>query len=93
MKVGDGVALGLHGCRRPGHSACRHGVDAGRVIDVVRSEAGIHDLLAAEIPRELMHDRPDHLKVSEFLRAYRGHSIYHFRRIVTRLPAFLHIFT
>ena len=75
VKVGDRVALGLHGSGCPGESPCRCGVNAGRVIDIIRREAGIHYLFAAEIPRELMHDRADHLKMSEFFRAYRGHSI------------------
>ena len=75
VKVGDRIALGLHGGSCPRESACCRGVNAGGVIDIVRREAGIHDLLAAEIPCKLMHDRADHFQMSQFLRAYRGHSI------------------
>ena len=57
MQISDRVALGLHGSGCPGESPCRCGVNAGRVIHIIRREAGIHDLLAAEIPRELMHNR------------------------------------
>ena len=75
VQVGKRVALGLDIRRRPRHAACRDGVNAGGVVNVIRCETGIHDLLSAEIPRELMHDRADHLKMIQFLRAYRGHSI------------------
>ena len=75
MQVGDRVAFGLHGGGCPRESACRCGINAGGMIDIIGRESGIHDLLAAEIPCELMHDRADHLKMSQFFRAYRGHSI------------------
>ena len=91
MQVGDGVALGLDISRCPRHTAGRYRIDARGMIDIIRRKAGIHDLLAAKIARKLMHDRADHLQMIEFLRAYRGHSIYHFRRIAARLVAFLHI--
>ena len=75
MEVGNRVALGLHIRRSPRHAACRSRINAGGMIDVIRCKAGIHDLFAAEIARKLMHDRAYHLKMPQFLRAYRGHSI------------------
>ena len=75
VKVGERIAFRLHGGGCPGESTCRRGINAGGVIDIVRRKARIHDLFAAEISRELMHDCADHLKVPQFLRAYRGHSI------------------
>ena len=75
MEIGDGVALGLHIRRRPRHAACRRGINAGGMIHIIRREAGIHNLFAAEIARELMHDRADHFQMPQFFRAYRGHSI------------------
>ena len=48
MKIGDGVSLGLHIRRRPRRAACRCRIYACRVIDIIRREAGIHDLFAAE---------------------------------------------
>ena len=75
MEVCNRVALGLHIRRSPRHAACRSRINAGGMIDVIRCKAGIHDLFAAEIARKLMHDRTYHLKMPQFLRAYRGHSI------------------
>ena len=63
VKVGDRVALGLHICRRPRHTACRCRVNTGRVIHIIRSESGIHDLFAAEIASELVNDGSDHLQM------------------------------
>lgn len=91
VQVGKRVTFGLDIRRRPRHSASGNGINACGVINVIWREAGIHDLFAAEIPRELVHNRPDHLKMIQLLRTYRGHSICIFQRNAARLPAFLHI--
>ena len=75
VKVGERIAFRLHGGGCPGESTCRRGINAGGVIDIVRRKARIHDLFAAEIARELMHDRADHFQMPQFFGAYRGHSI------------------
>ena len=69
-QVGDCVTLGLHRRRRPRKTACRRRIYTRRMIDEVSVKAAFLDFFIRKIPRELMHDRPYHLKVSKLLDAY-----------------------
>ena len=71
-EVGDGVARDLHGGGRPRIAGRKLREYACRMIDKVGIEAGFLDLVDREVPRELMDNGADHLKVSQFLCADRG---------------------
>lgn len=53
--------------RRAG-GRCR--VNARRVVDEIRIKALLLNLLLRQIPRQLVHDCPHHLEMSEFFGAY-----------------------
>ena len=66
-EVGDGVARDLHRRRRPRIAGRKLREHARGVIDEIGIEAGLLDLVRREVPRELMDDGADHLKVSQLL--------------------------
>ena len=66
-EVGDGVARDLHGGGRPRIAGRKLREYACRMIDKVGIEASFLDLVDREVPRELMDNGADHLKVSQFL--------------------------
>ena len=69
-QVSNGIALGCHSHGAEGRSASRLRIDTGREIDKVSVKALCLDLLRRQIPRQLMHNRPDHLQMCKFLCAY-----------------------
>lgn len=71
-EVGDGIARDLHRRRRPRIAGGKLREHAGRVVDEIGIEAGLLDLIYREVPRELMNDGADHLKMPQLLRADRG---------------------
>ena len=71
-QVGDGVAGDLHGAGRPGIARGKLRENARRVVHKIGIKARFPDLLLAEIARELVHDRADHLKMPQLLGADRG---------------------
>ena len=68
-EVGDGIARDLHRRRRPRIAGGELREHAGRVVDEIGIEAGLLDLIYREVPRELMDDGADHLKMSQLLGA------------------------
>lgn len=48
----------------------RYRVNARRVVDEIRIKALLSNLLLRQIPRQLVHDCPHHLEMSEFFGAY-----------------------
>ena len=66
-EVGDGIARDLHRRRRPRIAGGELREHAGRVVDEIGIEAGLLDLIYREVPRELMDDGADHLKMSQLL--------------------------
>lgn len=48
----------------------RNRVNACRVVDEIRVKTLLLDLLLRQIPRQLVHDRPHHLEMSEFFGTY-----------------------
>ena len=72
LVVGDGIARDLHRRRRPRIAGGELREHAGRVVDEIGIEAGLLDLIYREVPRELMDDGADHLKMPQLLGADRG---------------------
>ena len=68
-EVGDGIARDLHRRRRPRIAGGELREHAGRVVDEIGIEAGLPDLIYREVPRELVDDGADHLKMPQLLRA------------------------
>ena len=66
-EVGDGIARDLHRRRRPRIAGGELREHAGRVVDEIGIEAGLLDLIYREVPRELMDDGADHLKMPQLL--------------------------
>lgn len=48
----------------------RYWVNARRVVDEIRIKALLLNFLLRQIPRQLVHDCPHHLEMSEFFGAY-----------------------
>ena len=48
----------------------RYRVNARRVVDEIRIKALLLNFLLRQIPRQLVHDCPHHLEMSEFFGAY-----------------------
>lgn len=71
-EVGDGVAGDGHGRGAPGRAGGGLRVDAGGVVDKIIRKACRLDLLLRERPRQLVHDRADHLQMPQFLSTYRS---------------------
>ena len=71
-EVRDGVARDLHGARRPRVTRGELRENARRVVDKVRLEPSLLDLLLGQIARKLVNDRADHLEMSQLLCADRG---------------------
>ena len=72
LVVGDGIARDLHRRRRPRIAGGELREHAGRVVDEIGIEAGLFDLIYREVPRELVDDGADHLKMPQLLCADRG---------------------
>ena len=68
-EVRDGVARDLHGARRPRVTRGELRENARRVVDKVRLEPSLLDLLLGQIARKLVNDRADHLEMPQLLRA------------------------
>lgn len=66
-EVRDGVARDLHGARRPRVTRGELRENARRVVDKVRLEPSLLDLLLGQIARKLVNDRADHLEMSQLL--------------------------
>lgn len=75
-EIGDGVAGDGHGRGAPGGTGGGLRVDAGGVVDKVICEAGRLDLLLCERPRQLVHDRADHLQMPQLLCTYQVCKMY-----------------
>ena len=71
-EVGDGIARDLHRRRRPRIAGGELREHAGRVVNEIGIEAGLFDLIYREVPRELVDDGADHLKMPQLLGADRG---------------------
>lgn len=71
-EVRDGVARDLHGARRPRVTRGELRENARRVVDKVRLEPSLLDLLLSQIARKLVNDRADHLEMPQLLCADRG---------------------
>lgn len=71
-EVRDGVARDLHGARRPRVTRGELWENARRVVDKVRLEPSLLDLLLGQIARKLVNDRADHLEMPQLLCADRG---------------------
>ena len=65
--AGDGKCVRVERC-----AGCRSRVDARGVVHKIRVEALLLNLLRRQIPRELIHDRADHLEVRQFFRTDKG---------------------
>ena len=68
-EVGDGIARDLHRRRRPRIAGGELREHAGRVVNEIGIEAGLFDLIYREVPRELVDDGADHLKMPQLLGA------------------------
>ena len=66
-EVRDGVARDLHGARRPRVTRGELWENARRVVDKVRLEPSLLDLLLGQIARKLVNDRADHLEMPQLL--------------------------
>lgn len=66
-EVRDGVARDLHGARRPRVTRGELRENARRVVDKVRLEPSLLDLLLGQIARKLVNDRADHLEMPQLL--------------------------
>ena len=66
-EVRDGIAGDLHGGGRPGAAGGKLREHTGGVIHKIGVEAGLLDLIYREVPRELMDDGADHLKMPQLL--------------------------
>ena len=66
-EVRDGVARDLHGARRPRVTRGELRENARRVVDKVRLEPSLLDLLLGQIARKLVDDRADHLEMPQLL--------------------------
>lgn len=66
-EVCDGVARDLHGARRPRVTRGELWENARRVVDKVRLEPSLLDLLLGQIARKLVNDRADHLEMPQLL--------------------------
>ena len=64
------VAGGLEGVRVPRHTACRNGIESGRVVNKVRVEAALFNLLEREVARKLINNRAYHFHVRQLLGSY-----------------------
>ena len=71
-EVRDGVARDLHGARRPRVTRGELRENARRVVDKVRLEPSLLDLLLGQIARKLVNDRADHLEMPQLLCAQRS---------------------
>ena len=69
VQVGDCVALARYGKGVERHSRRRCRIDTCGVVDKVGVEARFFDLVLAEVSRELIDDRADHLEMIELLGA------------------------
>lgn len=56
-----------HGCGIPRESGGCCGINACGVIHKIRIKAALLDIVITEIPRQLVHDRANHLKMPQFL--------------------------
>ena len=65
--AGDGKCVRVERC-----AGCRSRVDARSVVHKIRVEALLLNLLRRQIPRELIHDRADHLEMRQFLCTDKG---------------------
>lgn len=72
VQVGERVARDGDSAGAERHPRGRDRVHAGCVVDEVRVEALLPDLLGRQVPRELVNDRADHLEVRQLFRAYRS---------------------
>ena len=71
-KIGNDVSFDADSSGIPGGTGGGRGIDAGGVIQEIRSKSGGTDLLFRQIPGELMDDGADHLQMAQFLGAYKG---------------------
>lgn len=69
-QIRNGIALGCKRHGTEGRPACGLRIDTCREVDKVSVKALSLDLLRRQIPRQLMHNRPDHLQMCQFFRTY-----------------------
>lgn len=69
-KVGDGVALAGERHRRERRTCRRGGIDARRVVDVIRCELRAHNLLGGQATGELVDYRRNDFHMCQFFGAY-----------------------
>ena len=69
-QICDHIALYSHAGRTPGETRGRRGINARGMIHKIGIKSRFLYLLHGEIPCKLMHNRADHLQVSQFLCTY-----------------------